>query len=357
MKQLLFILTFLYCTVGFTSLFAQGKKGGNNTTTSSTPRNNVESHEVNTPKDLPKGSTTTSTQANPKGSSSTTPKPRSTSATNVPKPRVTIGNQQVEIEQDQHVVQQQNNGQVDWTGQFAEAKGISFINRQKFPNEQQAIEMAKRGAEVVAKANLLETIEGIQIMRETTVKDLMTESDIVTSRVEGIVKGVRIYGEPVITKEAVEVTVRMPLYDKNGLAPVVKRQMDTKNPSLSPNMNPVSINPAIQDSLSQFVLNFTDGQFNPALFPVITDQNGQLLLDLSQYYDPIKGQFPPYIKLGKELLKDLNLNKGVQVLDAIQDFDGSIRINTDAQPKARKWLKWVKEIGSLAIPFIISLIH
>ena len=348
---LLFLTALFFSTQGF----AQGKKGG----TTPTPRSNgVESHDVQTPNNDPFNSNPKSPATNPKGGTTTTPpKPRTTTSTTVPKPRVTIGSQNVELNEDQHVVQQHENGQVDWTNQYVEAKGICFINRQKFTIEQQAIEMAKRGAEVVAKANLLEIVEGIQIVRETTVKDMMAESDIVTTRVEGVLKGARTVGEPVITKDAVEITVRVPLYDKNGIAPVVKRQLDTQNPLNNVNINPVSANPAIQDSLSNFVLNFTDGQFNPALFPVITDQNGKLLIDLSQYYDPIKGQFPPYIKLGKDLLKNLSLNKGVEVLDAIQDFDGSIRINTDAQPKARKWLKWIKELGTFAIPFIISLIH
>ncbi len=252
MKRLLFfIVTILFVFAGAQSSFAQGKKGEAAGNTTPSPRNNVESNEVKPPKDLPKGSVTTSPQTNPKGSSTTPPKPRSTSVTNVPKPKVSIGNQEVEINEDQHVIQQHNNGQVDWTGQYVEAKGISFINRQKFTNEQQALEMAKRGAEVVAKANLLEIVEGIQIVRETTVKDMMAESDIVTTRVEGLLKGARTYGDPIITKDAVEITVRVPLYEKNGLAPVVKRQLDSQNPSVSPNMNPVSLNPAIQDSLSQ----------------------------------------------------------------------------------------------------------
>ncbi len=356
MKQIIYFLFVIAFLVLANSLTAQGgKKGGSAETPS---RNNIEANEVTPPKDLPGKPGNTNPKGNPKVTVTSPPKPRTTSGSQTPKPRVVVGNQEVEINQEQHVVQEAQNGQVDWTEQYAEAKGISFINRQKFPNEQQAIEMAKRGAEVVAKANLLETVEGIKITRETTVKDMMTESDVITSSVEGIVKGVRVYGQPVITKDAVEVTVRMPLYDKNGLAPVVKRQLDSQNPVSPVQINPVSLNnPGIQDSLSQFVLNFTDGQFNPALFPVITDQNGQLLLNLSQYYDPIKGKFPPYIKLGKELFKDLKFQNGVQILDAIQDFDGSIKINTDAQPKAKKWLKWLKEIGTLAIPFVISLIH
>jgi hypothetical protein len=51
--------------------------------------------------------------------------------------------------------------------------------------------MAERGAVVDAQRNLLEITEGVRVNGETVVKDYITQSDIIFSRVDGIVKGLK----------------------------------------------------------------------------------------------------------------------------------------------------------------------
>lgn len=77
--------------------------------------------------------------------------------------------------------------------------------------------MAKRGAVVVAKANLLEIVQGIHVRSESKVEDFMAESYKSRPRSKA-------WSSTVATQEeadAVTVTVRMPLAGADGLAPIL----------------------------------------------------------------------------------------------------------------------------------------
>ena len=68
------------------------------------------------------------------------------------------------------------------------AEGFGFADVKRFP-ESQARLMAVRAARIDAQRNLLETINGVQVTAGTTVKDMALESDIVGTRVKGMLQG------------------------------------------------------------------------------------------------------------------------------------------------------------------------
>ena len=82
------------------------------------------------------------------------------------------------------------------------------MNREKFTLPGQAEEMAIRGAVVVAQRNLLEIIDGVQVYGQTVVKDLETQSDIIVTRIQGIIKGAMPV-DTVVTKDYAQVTLRI----------------------------------------------------------------------------------------------------------------------------------------------------
>ena len=71
--------------------------------------------------------------------------------------------------------------------------------------------MARRAAKVDALRNLLEVIYGIQIDARTTVRDFVTESDVVRSRVRAVVQGAREIDYQVQADGTAEVTVEVTL--------------------------------------------------------------------------------------------------------------------------------------------------
>lgn len=84
-----------------------------------------------------------------------------------------------------------------------------------------AISMARRGAIADAQRNLLEITKGVQIDAETTVENMTVSSDVVNSKVQGLLKGARIFEEGNLDDGGYYVKMRIALYGStNSLASV-----------------------------------------------------------------------------------------------------------------------------------------
>ena len=125
--------------------------------------------------------------------------------------------------------QQLGSGQIHWTEQYIEVRGSGIAPTQGSPAQQKL--MARRAATADAYRNLLEVVNGVRVSAETTVRDFVTESDVVRTRVEGVVKGAVPVGEPQLKDGAVEVVLRVPLYQQLASAieldKVVARQQQS----------------------------------------------------------------------------------------------------------------------------------
>jgi hypothetical protein len=277
------------------------------------------------------------------------------------------------------VVEKLANGSINWTQQFIEAKGQSVIDTVRFKNKAQAKAMATRGAIVEAQRNLLEIIKGVNIVGETTVEDMITTSDKIQSRVEGVVKGATQVGNAIVVDGLVEVTMRIALYSADGLAPVVADSMekiiaretksatpattttessttniDSTKKTTPPVTNTTNTGTGSDAEMKPLVFNLNGKKIDPSLFPVITDSTGNLVLDLSKFYDPKKGKFPQYLQLGKDIAKAANFKKGVEVIDIIQNSNGKFVVSD----KIKKKINWgkiataAKKIGKFAMLFL-----
>ncbi|MEQ1746396.1 MAG: hypothetical protein ABMA02_13285 [Saprospiraceae bacterium] len=221
------------------------------------------------------------------------------------------------------LVQQTSIGAVNWTQDVVEATGEVGINLKKWPDEAQAIQMATRSAEVVARANLLEAIAGIQVRRETSVRDLMTESDEVHTYISGIVRSAGIFGNPRIGKEAVIVVMRVPLYGPGGVASVV----------LSPEPGPYADTTETDPEPIEWTLVLPSGTVPPfTLFPVFADAQGNVLLDgsvpagaaevpLARWYRSWPSEFIP----------------GKHVFETTLDSQSRLVLPDTALPVFRQW--------------------
>jgi hypothetical protein len=256
----------------------------------------------------------------------------------------------------QPVVEQKPNGSINWTEQYIEAKGSSAIDNERFKIPAQAKAMATRGAVVIAQRNLLEMINGVNVTSETTVQDMVTKSDYIYTRVDGLIKGARQVGEPIEKDGMVEVTMRVPLYAKDGLAPVVYNELpqikDRSAVAADPNAQPVVDDKTLKGS-EGLVFNLNGQQIDPSMFPVVVDEQGNLLLDMTKLYDPKTGKFPQVLKTSKTLFNDLGFQKGVDVIDAVQGKDGKIVLDSKNSKKF-DWGKVGNVVGSIA-KFLLML--
>ena len=101
-------------------------------------------------------------------------------------------------------------GSVDWSNQMIRATGIGAAN----PNLPLAAQRsgAIRAAKLDAYRNLLEIVKGVNLTSETTVENAMLLSDVIKTRVDGVLRGARMVGEPrYMSTGDVEVEVEVPL--------------------------------------------------------------------------------------------------------------------------------------------------
>jgi hypothetical protein len=259
------------------------------------------------------------------------------------------------VAQSKPIITEKPNGNINWTEQFIEAKGYSAIDNVKFTNPAQAKLMARRGAIVDAQRNLLEIIKGVNVTSETTVNDMITTRDYIYTRLDGVIKGAQLVGEPVEKDGTYEVDMRVPLYESNGLAPAIYNDIPAlkKSAAISDVVNQVP--PEIKDQVLQgLAFNLNGKKFDPSMFPVIVDENNNLVLDLSKIYDPKTGKFPQIVSATEQVFKEVGFDKGVQMLNVLRTETGKMVIDN----KSLKKVNWQK-IGQTAAKigkFIMMLI-
>ncbi len=100
-------------------------------------------------------------------------------------------------------------GGIDWTRGVVRATGIGAPNPNMPPSAQRAgaIEAAKR----VALRNLLEMVKGVYVNSQTTVENAMVTSDMIRTRVEGLVRNFRVVDTRYMSTGDVELDVEVPL--------------------------------------------------------------------------------------------------------------------------------------------------
>jgi len=99
-------------------------------------------------------------------------------------------------------------GMINWTSGEVYATGIG-APPSNAANAAQARAMAERAAQVVAYRNLLEIVKGVRVDSETVVENFMTRSDIIRTKVDGVIKGAMPVKKLYLSDGSVEITVVM----------------------------------------------------------------------------------------------------------------------------------------------------
>ncbi|PIQ29238.1 hypothetical protein COW36_17370 [bacterium (Candidatus Blackallbacteria) CG17_big_fil_post_rev_8_21_14_2_50_48_46] len=79
--------------------------------------------------------------------------------------------------------------------------------------------MAKRAAITDGYRQLAEAVNGVRVFSETTVKNFVTESDVIRLQVQAVIKGARVVGQTrYLSDGSVEVDIEMPVFGSDSLA-------------------------------------------------------------------------------------------------------------------------------------------
>lgn len=103
-------------------------------------------------------------------------------------------------------------GTVNWLECVVRAVGVG-APPEKYYGKPQARPMALRVARLDAMRHLLETIKAVQVDSDTTVRDLMVDSDAALAIVEDIIKGGKIVKQQFLSNGTVEITMQIALND------------------------------------------------------------------------------------------------------------------------------------------------
>ena len=185
-------------------------------------------------------------------------------------------------------------GWIDWTKGMIYARGEAALNT-KEANRALARVQAERAATVIAQRNLLEIVKGVRVESETTVENFVLKSDRIKATVSGMVRG----SSPVKVEEdpsgSVRVTVAAPLWGdlskslleeilpapsvgllnsltrhaRFGLEKVIRTMVSWVSGSRAQAGVPQS---------TGLIIDVTDTDIKPGLFPRIYDQEGHLIV-------------------------------------------------------------------------------
>ncbi len=264
------------------------------------------------------------------------------------------------------------NGQIDYSNQVIKAKGMSVIDSERFKNPAQARAMAIQGARADAQRKLLETVQGVQVIAETSVRDMITESDVVNTKVQGVLKGAIMVGEPEVKDGLVEVTMQIGMYGEGSLANALYDDLINKDYRARTSGQPDKNDPASMTLASsqqeeqedvadrpkneqqkQLVFNLNGQRIDPSMFPVLVDEKGKILLDMTKVYDPKKGKFPKYLQLGKDLMSDLGMKKEVEMVNVLESTGGKLVV--DSSKSKINWAKVGSTLGKIG-KFLLLLL-
>lgn len=144
--------------------------------------------------------------------------------------------------------------------------------------------LARRAAIVDAQRNLVEIMQGVQIDSETILENLSVSSDIVRSKVQGLVQGARIIDEGLNEDGSYFVKMRVPMYGtQSSIASVALPELrDNVAPEPLPEVTdtvlPKKEVKALQGAgYTGVVINADEMGLEPTFSPVIYDVNGRVV--------------------------------------------------------------------------------
>lgn len=144
--------------------------------------------------------------------------------------------------------------------------------------------LARRAAIVDAQRNLLESIKGVNLDSDTTMENLMIQSDVVKTKVSGVLKGYTIISEKENPDGSYQVTMKVPLFGANSVAaagipeianqqaaPVAVETVDVKTTPLTK----VEVKEIRQGQYTGVIIDATGMGLEATFSPVVYDVNGR----------------------------------------------------------------------------------
>lgn len=168
--------------------------------------------------------------------------------------------------------------QVKWSmGAEAGVIGIGISEPDK-----RGVAMAREAAIMSAQRSLVGTIQGVQIDSETSMRDLILQSDTVNRKITGVLKGAQIAEEKQLANGGYYVKMIVPLYGEasiadaimSDLASSVLEEFDKVDES---ELNETTMKAVKNANYTGIVIDVSDLGLEPTFSPVIYDADGRAI--------------------------------------------------------------------------------
>ncbi|MBF2052960.1 MAG: LPP20 family lipoprotein [Candidatus Sericytochromatia bacterium] len=207
------------------------------------------------------------------------------------------------------VVQTMGAGQIDWTNGQITVTGTGAAPNKAGMSAGQKRLMAQRAAVADAYRQLAELINGVNVDSETIVKDFVTESDVIRTRVSALIKGAKPGKPRYMSDGTVEVDVTLGVYGNNSLSAAMvphvleKKEvktiepvyttptrepsivMPTPTPTAIPTRTPETSKP-VSGSYTGVIIDARGLGISPAMSPQIKDNDGKEIYIGDRPIDP-----------------------------------------------------------------------
>ncbi len=176
---------------------------------------------------------------------------------------------------------------VDWNSGIITVEGYGTPpDRAKTPTKRFAL--ARRAAIIDGYRALAETIRGVYVSSNSTVKDLEVESDIVKARVETLVQGARIVSQETLPDGGCKVVMQINMYgSSSSLADAIRPALEKEGTEVEPFKESIpsvttttttntstTTTTTVQGNYTGVIIDCRDFEVNPIMSPVIRLQDG-----------------------------------------------------------------------------------
>lgn len=176
-------------------------------------------------------------------------------------------------------------GTVNWDKGVVQATGTGVPSAQT-NSPAQANAMARRAAIVDAYRNLLEAVGEVKVEAATTVKNYEVESDIVKTRISGLIQGAHVVKEQQMSDGSYQVTMEVNLFGVNSVAAAIADKLAPAailpEPAPSLSYTPPS---QIMPSYTGVVVDARGLGLERVMSPRIYDETGRIIYG-NMYIDP-----------------------------------------------------------------------
>lgn len=257
--------------------------------------------------------------------------------------------------QETSLIEVSKSGTVNWDAGTVRATGIG-VPPQGVAAPQARL-MTKRAAVADAYRLLAEAINGVRVDAESVVKNYVTESDVIKTKVSALVKGAKIVDEKRMSDGSYEVTMEVSLYGEDGLSSVM---LSDKLAAGEEGAEVAAFEPQ-KGEITGLIVDVSGLKVEPAMAPKIVDSEGGELYGAVEKIDPdyvIKYGIVNYVKSMEAAKQDSRAGANPMVIEGFKVdpkkmFKSDIIVQKDEADKVRAADKKSKFLDAARVVVII----